>query len=111
MCEIVRNKITEKAIRLGLEIVWRSIEHVNDRYSEEEIKNLLDMLRSRHLYEHNLSYSWKHTGMHLTGLSMIPEACECFSDTLESMPLYINHPNPTTKLTKVTLWESRELTQ
>ena len=85
-------KMAEESFLLDLRIAWRSIEHVNDRYSEEEIKNLLDMLRSRHLYEHNLSYKWKHTGMHLTGLSMIPEACECFSDSIESMPIYVNHP-------------------
>jgi len=85
-------KMAEDSFHLGLEIAWRSIEHVNDRYSEEEIKYLLCMLRTRHLQEQNLSYRGSHKGMHLVGLSMIPEACECFSDSLENMPLYINHP-------------------
>lgn len=86
-------KMAEESYKLDLRIAWRSIEHVNDRYSEEEIKDLLNMLKSRNINRFNLGYRWcTSKEIHLVGLSMIPEACECFSDTLESMPLYINHP-------------------
>jgi hypothetical protein len=82
-----------KSFKLGLRVAWRSIEHVNDRYSEEEIKNLLDMLKSRGINRFDLSYRWgADRGVRLVGLSLIPEACECFSDSLHNMPLYINHP-------------------
>jgi len=93
-------KMAEDSFKLNLKaawtimgIAWRNIEHVNSRYSEKEIKYLLDMLRSKGIDRFNLSYRWRTPGdIHLVGLSMTPEACECFSDSLDNMPLYINHP-------------------
>jgi hypothetical protein len=85
--------MAEDSFRLGLEIAWRSIEDVNDRYLEEEIKDLLCMLRVRGIERFDLSYRWRTDNeVRLVGLNMIPEACECFSDSIENMPLYINHP-------------------
>lgn len=86
-------KMAEDSFHLGLEIAWRCIEHVNDRYSEDEIKDLLCMLRIRGNSNFNLNYRGLKTGsVRLTGLRMAHEACECFSDSLDNMPLYINHP-------------------
>jgi hypothetical protein len=85
--------MAEDSFHSYMKSAWRSIERVNDRYSEGEIKDLVSRLRIRGNNNFDLNYRWHLSGgIRLTGLRMTPEACECFSDSLENMPLYINHP-------------------